>query len=335
MLTPLLFFFLFTVSIDGCARMRPTEKDVTKGVCDQHDDSEFCQESTRTPFITSTSVIPSTTTTISTTTTAASNTCPAPMKPTNNPKPISENIPLGKNAVILIRDPVNLSKYWMSIDIQKKVEYKTHVVFQLDNKKHDHLLTIYCEHQLPISCLQTPEQLQRLDLKSCSAGDSVPYQMCQVDDKDIVNKVVVDFTNPSYHFYPNKDVRRCRYRTGVDLISYKRPDPNEKATKDALYFFAERPVCVKTARNEFYTANGYFIIRQFCTPDKCSLYMYMYREDAAAISLAVPKKKYDFKAQKNAEKSGALFTDEHAFLQDIVWLSEGICPPRNCDATVE
>ncbi|KAK0415446.1 hypothetical protein QR680_011946 [Steinernema hermaphroditum] len=151
---PILVVIIFLACADGCARMKPSDQDVTKGVCDQNHDSEYCQESTKTPMITiepptsttTTSTMTTTTTSMTTTTTTAPLiTCSPPMNTSHSTDDYKIHFN-GKNFV-LIRDETNRGMYWIynTDRVTRKVEYKNHVVFDLSEKPAGDAMALYCD----------------------------------------------------------------------------------------------------------------------------------------------------------------------------------------------
>ncbi|KAK0414954.1 hypothetical protein QR680_011693 [Steinernema hermaphroditum] len=161
MFFPILLLFL-VASADACAPMKPTERDMSKGVCEDPDDMGVCPDPTKKSKMTTTSALMTTTTTItptstvtaststttSTTTTTTTklppNVCPAP-KFTGQPDyTVDFN---GKNFV-LIADLVNMPQHYIHDQdkhIAKKTEYRNHIVFDLNEKAAGtNVMEVYC-----------------------------------------------------------------------------------------------------------------------------------------------------------------------------------------------
>ncbi|KAK0415139.1 hypothetical protein QR680_011790 [Steinernema hermaphroditum] len=367
MSTPLLFFFLFTVSIDGCARMRPTEKDVTKGVCDQN--SDLCAESTTPmiakPAVTTTTIVP---TTLPITSSKSSlKTCSPEKTRGQDDYQVEFNGLEYRNHIIfeLNEDGAGLKAVDFYCDVgqalcvcDSAMKCATEVITEsafdhnlkvmlncpqpgqctVDGKilktsaKFKDIRYVSCnkcatevklDNSPPLKpCLQTAEELGKLDIASCTLRADVPHQMCEVDDDaEVVNRIVVDYTTPFYLFYPDTNRRRCRYANGVDLISYTK---NDKGSLKTMAFHGQN--CLKTADNEFY-------LHIEGLSGGCHLFANLQYPGAFFVSAKDPTKKYTYEPQEKAEKAGKSFNDPTVYLQNIVWVSSGACPPRTCDVS--
>ncbi|KAK0414957.1 hypothetical protein QR680_011693 [Steinernema hermaphroditum] len=157
MFFPILLLFLVATA-DACTPMKPTERDMSKGVCEDPDDMGICPDPTKTPKMTTTSalmtttttptstVTTSTSTTTSTTTTTTTklppNVCPAPTFTGQPDYTVDFN---GKNFV-LITDLANTSPYsYDNKNIAKTHLYRNHRVFEInENSAGNTAVTVYC-----------------------------------------------------------------------------------------------------------------------------------------------------------------------------------------------
>ncbi|KAK0415138.1 hypothetical protein QR680_011790 [Steinernema hermaphroditum] len=174
-------------------------------------------------------------------------------------------------------------------------------------------------------CYQTAKDLEKLDSDTCSIGDK---KMCEVaDGEEVANKLVYDFTFPSF-YYISKNTKRCRYASGVDLITYKRQEDQEKTTIVSFHDGG----CIGTDEGNFYEFKGQFEVKQFCPPTgKCTLYGHIGIVGEAITSVNDPTKTYTKKMQNKAEEQGKKLNDPTAYLQNVSWVSPGHCLPRTCD----
>ncbi|KAK0415144.1 hypothetical protein QR680_011792 [Steinernema hermaphroditum] len=174
-------------------------------------------------------------------------------------------------------------------------------------------------------CYQTAKDLEKLDSDTCSIGDK---KMCEVaDGEEVANKLVYDFTFPHF-FYFSASTKRCRYASGVDLITYRREEDQKKST--TIKFGAGG--CIGTDEGNFYEFKGEIEVRQFCPPTgKCTLYAYIPITGEAVTSVNDPAKTYTREMQNKAEEQGKKLNDPTAYVQNVSWVSPGHCLPRTCD----
>ncbi|KAK0415444.1 hypothetical protein QR680_011946 [Steinernema hermaphroditum] len=195
---PILVVIIFLACADGCARMKPSDQDVTKGVCDQNHDSEYFEYKNHVVFDLSEKPAGDA---MALYCDVGDSMCICDGNMACLEQPVISD-PLTHYLIVVV-DCANgpctvngaISKNEVKENAMKNVHYfscnKCANKIQLDNSP-------------PLKpCFQTAEELGKLDVDSCSLGSDVQYQMCKVEnEKDVVGKVVVDHTSPQYWYHP-------------------------------------------------------------------------------------------------------------------------------------
>uniref|UniRef100_A0A1I8A4P6 SUEL-type lectin domain-containing protein n=1 Tax=Steinernema glaseri TaxID=37863 RepID=A0A1I8A4P6_9BILA len=162
-------------------------------------------------------------------------------------------------------------------------------------------------------CLQRIEDVEK----------SKPIEVCDVDQKKVVNKLQIDYLLPratiSYRGLRN-GVIRCLYPQGAVIYYY-----NIGLGKSSNYTVGINGGCVETKNNKFYTAEGNFYIGQYCGKDgNCTVIA-----EGGTMTPINGGKTYTEEAQKIGDEKKP-FDDTDAYLRDIVSVTEGSCPPKKC-----